>query len=129
MMEAEITNATKKGKTVGKKRILQLLLAIALIGGSAYLLKGDVWTFWTWWLLAGVLGLCAMPLTGRLFQGFADKGWIFSKALAIAVTGFFTWFLVSIKLAAFTTLTCAVSCFSCIRADRGSGVCRKAMEI
>ncbi len=105
-MEAEITNATKKGKTVGKKRILQLLLAIALIGGSAYLLKGDVWTFWTWWLLAGVLGLCAMPLTGRLFQGFADKGWIFSKALAIAVTGFFTWFLVSIKLAAFTTLTC-----------------------
>ena len=106
MMEAEITKATKKGKTVGKKRILQLLLAIALIGGSAYLLKGDVWTFWTWWLLAGVLGLCAMPLTGRLFQGFADKGWIFSKALAIAVTGFFTWFLVSIKLAAFTTLTC-----------------------
>ena len=105
-MEAEITNATKKGKTEGKKRILQLLLAIALIGGSAYLLKGDVWTFWTWWLLAGVLGLCAMPLTGRLFQGFADKGWIFSKALAIAVTGFFTWFLVSIKLAAFTTLTC-----------------------
>lgn len=105
-MEAEITNATKKGKTTGKKRILQLLLAIALIGGSAYLLKGDVWTFWTWWLLAGVLGLCAMPLTGRLFQGFADKGWIFSKALAIAVTGFFTWFLVSIKLAAFTTLTC-----------------------
>lgn len=105
-MEAEITKATKKGKTVGKKRILQLLLAIALIGGSAYLLKGDVWMFWTWWLLAGVLGLCAMPLTGRLFQGFADKGWIFSKALAIAVTGFFTWFLVSIKLAAFTTLTC-----------------------
>ena len=105
-MEAEITKATKKGKIVGKKRILQLLLAIALIGGSAYLLKGDVWTFWTWWLLAGVLGLCAMPLTGRLFQGFADKGWIFSKALAIAVTGFFTWFLVSIKLAAFTTLTC-----------------------
>ena len=35
MMEAEITNATKKGKTVGKKRILQLLLAIALIGGTA----------------------------------------------------------------------------------------------
>ena len=106
MMEAEMTKETKKGKAVGIKRILQLLLAVILIAGSAYLLKGDVWTFWTWWLLAGVLGLCAMPLTGRLFQGFDDKGWIFSKALAIGITGFLTWFLVSIKLAAFTTVTC-----------------------
>ena len=69
-MEAEITNATKKGKTVGKKRILQLLLAIALIGGSAYLLKVDVLTFWTWWLLEGELGLKAgffpKPLQLRL---------------------------------------------------------------
>ena len=98
-MEAEITNATKKGKTVGKKRILQLLLAIALIGGSAYLLKGDVWTFWTWWLLAGVLGLCAMPLTGRLFQGFADKGWIFQKPLQLQLPDFLPgfWCLLSLQ--------------------------------
>ena len=87
------------------KQIFKIIPALLLVALSAFLLQGDVWTFWTWWLLAGVLGLCAIPLTGRLFQGFADKGWIFSTALAIAVTGFFTWFLVSIKLAAFTTLT------------------------
>lgn len=32
-----------------------------------------------------------MPLTGRLFAGFEDKGWMFSKVLAITVTGFLTW--------------------------------------
>ena len=35
-----------------KKRKIQLivkiLLAAAALGASAFLLKGDVWTFWTW---------------------------------------------------------------------------------
>ncbi len=43
---------------------------------------------------------------GRLFEGFEDKGWLFSKALAIAVTGFLTWFLVAVKLLPFTAATC-----------------------
>ena len=35
-----------------KKWAPRVLLAIVLAGVSAFLLKGDVWTFWTWWLLA-----------------------------------------------------------------------------
>ena len=99
MMEAEITKATKKGKTVGKKRHLQLLLAIALIGGSAYLLKGDVWTFWTCWLLAGVLGLCAMPLTGRLFRDLLIKAGFFPKPLQLQLPDFLPgfWCLLSLQ--------------------------------
>ena len=49
-----------------------------------------------WWMLAFLMGMLAMPVTGRLFCGFEDKGWIFSKVLAIAVTGFLTWFLVAV---------------------------------
>ena len=75
-----------------KKRKIQLivkiLLAAAALGVSAFLLKGDVWTFWTWWLLAAVMGFAAMPVTGRLFWRFEDKGWIFSKVLAVAAAGF-----------------------------------------
>lgn len=52
------------------------------------------------------MGLMTMPLTGWLFRGFSDKGWIFSKVLAIALTGFLTWFLVAVKLLPFTTVTC-----------------------
>ncbi len=43
-------------------------------------------------------GFAAMPVTGRLFWRFEDKGWIFSKVLAIAATGFLTWFLTAIRL-------------------------------
>lgn len=86
----------------------KIALAAVLAGISAFLLGSDVWTFWTWWLLALLMGMVAMPVTGRLFAGFDDKGWMFSKVLAIAVTGFFTWFLVAVKLVPFTAVTCVL---------------------
>ena len=99
-----------------KKWAPRVLLAAALAGLSAFLLKGDVWTFWTWWMLAFLMGMVAMPVTGRLFAGFEDKGWMFSKVLAITVTGFLTWFLVTAKILPFTAATCigvSVVCAVC----------------
>ena len=89
-----------------KKTIIKVIPAALLVALSAFLLRGDVWTFWTWYLLAAVLGVVGMAVTGRLFRGFADKGWMFSKVVSITITGFLTWFLVSIKLLKFTTVTC-----------------------
>ena len=121
----EITK-TQKNKTA---LIIKVVLAVLLLASSAYLLKSDVWTFWTWWLLAGVMGFAAMPVTGRLFSRFEDKGWIFSKVLAIAVTGYITWFLVSIKLLPFGTITCvgvtiacALICFFLLRKQSGKKI-------
>ena len=54
-----------------------------------------------------------MPLTGRLFAGFEDKGWMFSKVLAITVTGFLTWLLVTVKILPFTALTCIGVSLAC----------------
>ncbi|URW87564.1 hypothetical protein M5E86_09955 [Blautia wexlerae] len=98
-----------------KKWAPRVLLAAALAGLSAFLLKGDVWTFWTWWLLAFLMGMVAMPVTGRLFAGFEDKGWMFSKVLAITVTGFLTWFLVTAKILPFTAADMyrCVCCMCC----------------
>jgi len=90
-----------------KKTILRVIPAVLLVALSAFLLKGDVWTFWTWYLLAAVLGIVGMGITGRLFRGFADKGWMFSKVAAITIAGFLTWFLVSIRILKFTTVSCA----------------------
>ena len=88
-----------------------------MVALSAFLLQGDVWTFWTWYLLALVLGAAAMPLTGRLFRRFRDRGWMFSKVTAIAVSGFLTWFLVAVKIIKFTTMTCIVVTLVCAAAS------------
>ena len=82
-----------------------LLVVLSVIG-----LKGDAFVFWTWWLLALLLGLGFMPLSSVLFGRFEDKGWFFSKALAIACCGFSEWFLVAVKLMVFNTATCILVC-------------------
>ena len=46
-----------------KKLIMMIIPAAVLVALSAYLLLGDVWTFWTWYLLSLVLGVAAIPLT------------------------------------------------------------------
>ena len=109
ILSAFATESDTGGRTMKiqiRKILPESIAAVILIALSAYLLGGDVWTFWTWWLLALFMGMVAMPVTGRLFEGFEDKGWLFSKALAIAVTGFLTWFLVAVKLLPFTAATC-----------------------
>ena len=94
-----------KPQTV-KKTIIKVIPTVLLVALSAFLLKGDVWTFWTWYLLAAVLGCVGMAVTGRLFRSFEDKGWMFSKVVSITITGFLTWFLVSVKILKFTTAAC-----------------------
>lgn len=98
----------------GIKIIAKICPAVILAVLSAFLLQGDVWTFWTWYLLALVLGIMAMPLTGRLFRRFDDKGWMFSKVIAIAVSGFLTWFLVAVRVLKFTTVTCVTVTVLCM---------------
>ena len=99
------------------KQIFKIIPALLLVALSAFLLQGDVWTFWTWYLLALVMGVAAMPLTGRLFRRFQDRGWMFSKVTAIAVSGFLTWFLVAVKIIKFTTMTCIVVTLVCAAAS------------
>ena len=66
--------------------------------------------FWSWVLAVEVLGLIFMPLTGRLFHNFKDRGWMFSKVLGIFVTGFLNWWLVSVKLISFSDRNCFLIC-------------------
>ena len=85
---------------------IKVIPAVLLVALSGILLKGDVWTFWTWYLLAAVLGFLGMSVTGRMFRRFDEKGWVFSKVLSIAVAGFVTWLLVTAGILPFTTATC-----------------------
>lgn len=43
-------------KTKIREILPESVAAVILAVLSAYLLQGDVWTFWTWWLLALFMG-------------------------------------------------------------------------
>ena len=66
-----------------KAWIAKGILAAAVLIIARILLKEDSISFYIWWMMAGILGLLFQPLTARLFSGFADKGWMFSKILGI----------------------------------------------
>ncbi len=88
--------------------IIEAAVLLVLLFLSTFLLKGDVWPFLTWWLLAFVMGLFAMPAASKLFRGFQDRGWMFSKILAVFVSGFLTWLLVSLNVLRFSTGSCII---------------------
>ena len=85
---------------------------ILLVILSAWLIRGDAFVFWTWWLLALLFGMAFMPVAGMLFSGFEDKGWFFSKILGIAVCGFVVWFLTATRILQFNTASCVLVCLA-----------------
>ena len=55
ILSAFATESDTGGRTMKiqiRKILPESIAAVILIALSAYLLGGDVWTFWTWWLLA-----------------------------------------------------------------------------
>ncbi len=102
-----------KGAVIMKKSIRILTFAI-LFCLTFFLLQKDSGPFLIWWLMLFILGCSFMPLTSILFPGFQDKGWIFSKVIAIAVSGYITWLLVSLHILQFTSAACLLIALACI---------------
>ncbi len=73
------------------------------------LLGEDMLPFMQWWLLILILGLIFMPLSSLIFSSLADRGYLFSKTLGIAITAYIMWLLSAIKVMKFTTVSCVIS--------------------
>ncbi len=89
-----------------KTWIAKGILAAVILVCARLLLGGDSISFYIWWMMAGILGLLFQPLTARLFEGFADRGWMFSKVLGILISGYLTWVLVVAGILPFTGAAC-----------------------
>ncbi|MCR5324815.1 MAG: hypothetical protein K6E85_16275 [Lachnospiraceae bacterium] len=63
----------------------------------------DLHYFLIWWLAITALGLTFMPLSMMIFSKFRDKGWLFSKAIGIGISGWLVWFLSSCHIVKFNT--------------------------
>jgi YYY domain-containing protein len=91
------------------KKVIYAILAIIIFASGKLLLKADYAAFLQWWLAVAVIGIVFLPLTSLIFSGFHDKGYVFSKAIGIAVTGYIMWLLSSLHILKFTVVSCIIS--------------------
>ena len=92
-MEQQVKR-TKKNffAEVFRKEWGKVIVSILLVCLSIWLLREDSRAFLSWWLVILVMGSAFMPVTGMLFSGFRDQGWLFSKVIAIAICGYGIWY-------------------------------------
>ena len=62
----------------------------------------DLSSVFYWWFILFGLGLIFLPLTIRIFKNFFDKGYLFSRVIAIAVLSYTVWIGAHLKIAPFT---------------------------
>ena len=58
-----------------------------------------------WWVLVGGLGIVFLPLTLKFFGKFFDRGYAFSKIIAVLVISYLVWLWGSLKILPFTNQT------------------------
>lgn len=105
----EIRNKVKQYIIIG----LYPAAGIVLLFIGKYLLMDDYLPFLQWWLAVFCLGLIFLPLSGLLFSSLADRGYLFSKTIGIAVSGYLMWMLSSLRLVKFTTASCILTVILC----------------
>ena len=61
-----------------------------------------------WWITLVLLGVSCMPLANLLFSGFHDGGFMFAKAIGLALSGWLLWALSSLHILKFTRVNCII---------------------
>lgn len=100
-------NSVRLGRT-GVKYIVYVILYTFVLLLAFVLLKQDFKAFITWWLVLAALGIGFMPITYKIFSSFHDNGYLFSKTIGLAVSGYLMWLLASLRLVKFTSVSCLV---------------------
>lgn len=109
--------ASKAKRNAVTYTLIQILCAIVMfmVVGYAGLLKmeDDFWMLFQWWGATVILGLAFYPLTSMIFKRFDDRGYLFSKAIGLVVTGWLMWLLASLHILKFTTMNCYLCLGAC----------------
>ena len=75
--------------------------------------------FFNWWLAVLFLGVVFMPASCLIFGRFSDLGWMFSKILGLAVSGWLMWYLSSLHIFKFTRANCIIVILLCLAGEIG----------
>ncbi|MDR2356567.1 MAG: DUF2298 domain-containing protein [Oscillospiraceae bacterium] len=68
---------------------------------SAALLRADFTRFLLWWCVLLAIGVVYYPMTRAVFGRFESKGYIFSKVIGVALSGYVSWALSSLGVLPF----------------------------
>ncbi len=101
------------------KRIVYVIVAPILLVLGMFLLRSDYLSFMQWWAIIAFIGIIFMPLSILLFQNFTDRGYLFSKVIGIAITGYLMWVLSSVHLMKFTRMSCVLTLLLCAMINGG----------
>jgi len=69
----------------------------------------DFWLVVRWWGALFVVGLAAWPLTQKLFKGWKDQGYLFAKAVGMALVSWLVYVLGTLHLIPFTQFSIIIS--------------------
>lgn len=84
-------------------QIVGLMCAYLLVAAAGKSALGEEFgQVLQWWITLAALGLACLPLTNLVFSGFHDGGFIFSKAIGLALSGWLLWALSSLHILKFT---------------------------
>lgn len=103
-----------KGMSIIMKKVIYLIIAVVLLLGGKFLLREDYISFIQWWLTCFYIGIIFMPVTTMIFDNFHDKGFLFSKAIGMALTGYIMWLFASLHIMKFTTTNCIIIILICL---------------
>lgn len=90
--------------------VLSGILGFLLIFG-AFLFKADYVYVFKFWISLLVVGIIFFPLASIVFKKFHDNGWIFSKVLGVAISGWLIWIISYMKILKFTMWNCYIILF------------------
>lgn len=114
-MQKETT--IKKISWVRMLIVLFLLLLTAVLASDTF--GKDFMPMIKWWGILLVLGVTFYPMTAALFTKFQDKGYLFAKAIGIAVSGWLMWLLASCHILKFTSSNCIIVLLICAVCNYG----------
>ncbi len=107
-MRNKITTPVNGERNILIKYITQIMVGILFLFLSNRLLKEDFAVFLRWWFALLLLGITFLPLSQKIFSSFHDNGYLFSKTIGLALSGYLMWLFSSVKLMKFTSLSCVM---------------------
>ena len=105
----ELMNKREEKSLIPVIQIVVLVFAylgVAIIG--KFLLEEEFSQVILWWGALLFLGASCLPLTSVLFSGYHDGGFLFSKAIGLALSGWLLWVCSSLHILKFTTSSCFI---------------------